>query len=295
MKSPHTCWLLFLTFASFISVRLTVADGTTDPIALTFFGWSDQHVQTNGDAGHLVPAIEAMNALPGTEYPPEIGGRVAEPAFVFGCGDITEWPTHAAIAAYDKLITDRLRFPTFDVLGNHDEGGKVPSDTAKNWLIKRHGALNYTFERGGIHFVVVYSQYDENLNDPAQPLTQEALHFVQESLTQLPDRAPTILATHLCFDAMTNRDALVDTLGDANVIAILGGHYHKAKVDRYRGRSFVQLPSPAPGSPGEIMVIRVDSSHIIAIPFDYQQQRWADNPRKRLDLQLRQEELSTAK
>ncbi len=36
---------------------------------LTFFGWSDQHVQTSGDAKHLVPAIDAMNALPGTKYP----------------------------------------------------------------------------------------------------------------------------------------------------------------------------------------------------------------------------------
>jgi hypothetical protein len=35
---------------------------------LTFFGWSDQHVQTDGDARHLVPAIDAMNALPGTDY-----------------------------------------------------------------------------------------------------------------------------------------------------------------------------------------------------------------------------------
>ncbi len=294
MKTSHRIWLLLLTIAFFASVRLTLAEETTAPVSLTFFGWSDQHVQTDGDASHLVPAIEAMNALPGTEYPPEIGGRVAEPAFVFGCGDITEWPTHAAIGAYDKLITDRLRFPTFDVLGNHDEGGKVPSDTAKNWLIERHGALSYTFERGGIHFVVVHSKYDETLNDPAQPLTEEALHFVQESLSKLPKRASAILATHLCFDAMTNRDALIDALGDANVIAILGGHYHKAKVDRYRGRYFVQLPSPAPGSPEEVMVIRVDSSRIIAVPFDYQQKRWEDNPKKRLDLQLRAEDLSAA-
>jgi len=37
-----------------------------------------------------------MNSLPGREFPAEIGGRVAEPSFVLGCGDITEWPTAAA-------------------------------------------------------------------------------------------------------------------------------------------------------------------------------------------------------
>ena len=63
---------------------------------LTFFGWSDQHVQTNGDAKHLEPAIEAMNALPGTKFPEAIGGTVERPAFVFGACDITECLTHSA-------------------------------------------------------------------------------------------------------------------------------------------------------------------------------------------------------
>ena len=60
--------------------------------ALTIFGWSDQHVQTDGDGSHLVPAIDAMNKLPQTDYPAGIGGKVAEPNFVIGLGDITEWP-----------------------------------------------------------------------------------------------------------------------------------------------------------------------------------------------------------
>ena len=52
-----------------------------------------------------------MNALPGTEYPSKFGGKVAKPAFVFGCGDITEWPTHAARDTYNELLTKRLQFP----------------------------------------------------------------------------------------------------------------------------------------------------------------------------------------
>ena len=74
---------------------------------LTFFGWSDQHIQTNGDGHHLAPAIDAMNRLPGTKYPDRFGGTVAAPAFVFGCGDITEWPTKAACDTYNDLVTRR--------------------------------------------------------------------------------------------------------------------------------------------------------------------------------------------
>ena len=70
---------------------------------LTFFGWSDQHVQTDGNGDHLLPAIDAMNSLPGTKFPEAMGGEVGVPAFVFGCGDITEWPSRAAIERYDGV------------------------------------------------------------------------------------------------------------------------------------------------------------------------------------------------
>jgi len=93
------------------------------PVGLTFFGWSDQHVQTNGDGGHLVGAIEGMNGLAGRGYPAGVGGVVGKPAFVFGLGDITEWPARAARDTYDRLITKRLKLPSYDVAGNHDTGG----------------------------------------------------------------------------------------------------------------------------------------------------------------------------
>jgi len=268
--------------------RAVSADVGSDEPTLTFFGWSDQHVQTDGDAKHLIPAIDAMNALPGTPYPESIGGKVAEPAFVFGCGDITEWPTHAAMKAYDQLITERLKFPAYDILGNHDEGGKVPSETMRKWLVSRHGAPSYTFCRGGIQFIALFSKYDENLANPAQPLAEEALEFLRRRLAGLPEETPVIVATHLCFDAITNRDSLCQAIGDANVIAILGGHYHKAKVDKYRGYNFIQLPSPAAGSPSEFTVVRITSDRLVAIPYDYRKSQWSDDPKKRLDARIRE-------
>ncbi len=274
-----------LRLFAFLTLGLFASTAPADE--LTFFGWSDQHVQTDGNGDHLLPAIDAMNGLPGTPYPESIGGKVAEPAFVFGCGDISEWPTHAAMKTYDGLIAGRLKFPAYDIVGNHDEGGKSPSETMKKWVLSRHKALSYTFDAGGVHFVCVFSKYDETLNNPAQPLTDEALEFVRTSLAKLPPEAPAIVAAHLCYDAMTNRDALVDAIGDANVLAILGGHYHKAKVDRYRDRNFIQLPSPAPGSPSEVMVIRITSDRLVAIPYDYEKMQWDETPRKRLDIAIR--------
>ena len=93
--------------------------------ALTFFGWSDQHTNTSGDTSRLHPFVDAMNTMAGTSWPKVIGGKVAKPSLVIGAGDITEWPTNAAMKGYDALLNERLKFPAYDVLGNHDDGGRA--------------------------------------------------------------------------------------------------------------------------------------------------------------------------
>lgn len=258
-----------------------------DEPGLTFFGWSDQHVTVSGDGQHLLPAIDAMNSLPGQNYPAAIGGSVVAPAFVLGCGDISEWPTAAARDTYAQLITKRLKFPSYDVVGNHDEGGQSPSETIKNWIRARHGELSYTFDRGGVHFIILFSKYDESLHSPAQPVSPAALTFLRADLAKSDPGTPVVVALHLCFDAITNREEFVAALGDANVLLVLSGHYHKAKVDRFRGVNFVQLPSPAPNGSHEVTVIRITAVQLIAAPYQYKSRTWSEGPGKVLNVPIR--------
>lgn len=258
-----------------------------DENVLTFFGWSDQHVKVDGDGSHLIGAIDAMNKLPGRTYPAQISGKVDEPNFVMGLGDISEWPSAAARDTYERLITKRLKFRSFDVEGNHDSGGLSPSPVVHDWLIKRYGALSYTFDRKGVHFVALYSKYDESLNNPAQPIAKDALEYLRKDLAKVPAGTPVVVATHLCFDAITNRDEFIDAFGNANVILVLGGHYHKAAVNIYRGVNFVQLPSPAPGSAREVTVLRIESDRLVAIPFDYEKDQWCADLKKILDVKIK--------
>lgn len=255
--------------------------------ALTFFGWSDQHVQVDGHGEHLIPAIDAMNSLAGRAYPETVGGVVAKPTFIFGLGDISEWPSRAALDTYEQIITKRLKFPSFDIAGNHDIGGLSPSDTVLNWLIERHGSLRYTFEKSGVVFIGLFSEYDESLNNPAQPISKPALDYLRKTLAKVPEGKPVVVATHLCFDAITNRDEFVDAFGKANVILVLGGHYHKAVVSQYHGIHFVQLPSPEPKSAGEFTVIRITETRLVAVPFNYRENRWATEKPKILDVSIK--------
>ena len=269
--------------AALLTVLLAAGGLWAEEGGLTFFGWSDQHVPVDGNGAHLVPAIDAMNGLPGRPYPEAIGGVVGKPAFVFGCGDVSEWPSRAARDTYEQLITKRLKFPSYDVAGNHDIGGLSPNDTILDWLRQRYGTLRYTFEKDGVLFIALFSEYDESLNNPAQPVSQAALDYLRQTLAKVPKGKPVVVATHLCFDAITNRDQLVDAFGDANVILVLGGHYHKATVHQYRGINFVQCPSPEPKSSGEFTVVRITSDRLVAIPFNYRDNQWVTDQRTILD------------
>jgi len=269
------------------SLSIAAGAGNDQESILTFFGWSDQHVQVDGNGEHLVPAIDAMNSLAGKAYPEAIGGVVEKPAFVFGLGDISEWPSRAAKDTYEQLIAKRLKIPSFDIAGNHDIGGLSPSDTVLDWMIQRHGALRYTFEKSGVVFIALFSEYDESLNNPAQPISKPALDYLRKALAKVLEGKPVVVATHLCFDAITNRDEFVDAFGKANVILVLGGHYHKAVVSQYRGINFVQLPSPEPKSAGEFTVLRISENRLVAIPFNYRENHWATEKPKILDVSIK--------
>ena len=258
---------------------------TTQPaVGLTFFAWSDPHVKTDGDGKHLEAPIDAMNQLAGKPYPKAIGGKIAKPAFVFGAGDITEWPTTAAKNTYNQLITKRLKIPSYDIAGNHDSGGKAVSATIHKWLIARHGALTYTFDKGGVRFLALHSKFDPD-GKPAQPFTKESLGRLRTELAKTPKGMPVVVGTHLSFVSATNVGELVKAFGDANVILWMGGHYHKAAVRKQKRFNFIQLPSPKSDFP-EVTVVRITSDRLVAVPWDYAKKAWTTNQRKILDVKI---------
>ncbi len=252
--------------------------------ALTFFGWSDQHVKTDGNASRLMPFVEAMNVMPGTPFPLKADGKVAEPSFVIGTGDVTEWPTNAAMRGYDEVLNKHLKWKAYDVLGNHDDGGHAFSPTMLNWSRKRHGGLSYVFEAKGVKFIALWSKFDPR-GKPSQPLTKEALDYLRKQLAKTPKEQPVVLFTHLCHDAMTNRDELVEAVGKANVILVLGGHYHYSSVNKYRGLNFVQLPSPK-SKYTEFTILRITTDRLLAMPYDFVKKEWVQGVRKVLDVAI---------
>lgn len=272
MRVPRPLATLFV--ALLVVGRIGAEPQPEPRAALTLYGWSDQHVLPDGGYEHCLPSIEALRALPGTPYPDAIGGAVGEPAFVLSAGDLTEWPSHAAVEGYEAL-TRLLPWPTHEVAGNHDDGGEAPSETLLDFLRTKHGGLDYSFDAGGVHFVCLFTSLPRGATSPEGPVFPQTLSYLREDLSRLDPDQPTIVVMHHCLDSLTNKGELADALADRNVMAILGGHYHKAVVGELAGIACHQLPSPKSDEPA-VSVIRVTGERLTICSLRVSDRAWLD-------------------
>jgi hypothetical protein len=152
---------------------LTAALGESPAWAanVTFFSFSDPHYKlpdTNGN-----PTVSVINTLPGTSYPPEIGGVVQKPRAIVMQGDLID---DGAVAArypiqWTNFLADfgvngegRCIFPVFEGVGNHDLNPNLfvfEQVKARNLVRKNLGYISnissngyhYSWDWDGVHFV----------------------------------------------------------------------------------------------------------------------------------------------
>ncbi len=246
--------------------------------SLTFLAWSDQHVSYDGNAPNLTAAIDAMNAIEGTPYPPEVGGSVARPAFVLGCGDCTDWPTRAAVNAFARA-TERLRYVSYNAIGNHDVGDDDYTSLMARWITARHGGASYTFTAGRVRFIVLSHHF--NSKEQIEPAAQVRL---REQLALDPNR-PTVVVTHYSMEAISNKEQFASCFESGNVIICLGGHHHRASAGEWQGHPYYQLPSPTTSS--EFCVVRITSDRVLVLAYNHAMRRWVDRADCRLDVAIR--------
>lgn len=228
---------------------------TTPPARndITFFGTTDTHYSDGPPAGARV-RIDAMNALPGTPYPDSVGGAVAEPRGVVFTGDLTnasqeiEWSRFTLDFGING--EGRLRFPVYELTGNHDAGNTevgfgYPQEGIR-WrnqyrpgiVNKSASGLNYSWDWDSVHFLA--------MNEDATPLVPDSLPFLKADLEKNVGTSgrPVVVLMHY---GVANKDwfstiwwtpgerqAFHESIKNYNVIAILHGHtYNSGWFDSY--------------------------------------------------------------
>lgn len=166
----------------------------------------------------LLRAIAAVNALE------------QQPDFVVFTGDLTQTTDDPALRRTRlrefKEIASGLKVRDVRFFaGEHD----AALDRGEAYLEIFGGALNYTFEHRGVHFIVL-----DNTSQPAPVLGQGQLEWLQRDLAQRPAEAPIVVLTHRPLFALypqwdwATRDgaAAIEMLLAHKNVTVFYGHIH---------------------------------------------------------------------
>ena len=166
----------------------------------------------------LTRAIAAVNAL---EQPPD---------FVVFTGDLTQTTDDPRVRRTRlrefKELASGLRVKDVRFFaGEHD----AALDRGEAYLEVFGGALNYTFDHKGVHFIVL-----DNISQPAPVLGEAQLEWLRRDLDARPKEAPIVVLTHRPLFALypqwdwATRDgqAAIDALMPYRNVTVFYGHIH---------------------------------------------------------------------
>ena len=110
---------------------------------------------------------------------------------------------HENMALFDNYAAGlaRVGYPTWNVIGNHDNDTAAADDDAAAVPFEEHfGPRNYSFNVGGIHFVVldnlIMKMGTERLNAYDQGLTDEIWTWLQGDMAYIPTTATVMIFAH---------------------------------------------------------------------------------------------------
>jgi hypothetical protein len=289
MKTGHGL-VVVLTFVLFLSALGSAVDVVPAPVGsaaapqaeapasapptVTFFVASDSHFGARGMDELNRVLVQQMNDLPGTEYPPEIGGRVETPRGVVFTGDTTDEGLLEQFAEFEKVygLTGRdglLRYPVYESIGNHDLNSDSP---IRERARERHGGIDYAWSWADIRMICLDMYPDTRTTE-----------WLSRELKRLgPDR-PVIVYFHYSIEGYYSNNwdsdekmAFARALKGSNVLAIFHGHEHRVGQYLWQGH-----PVFRPGSPRHsshfFLVVRVRTGDLTVVAWDFDKRRWAQS------------------
>jgi cytolysin (calcineurin-like family phosphatase) len=242
-----------------------------EPPTITFFVASDSHFGARGMEEVNRRLVEQMNGLPGTAYPPEVGGLVETPRGVLFTGDTTDNGHLEEFATFERFygLTGReglLRYPVFETIGNHDLNQNSP---VKERVRQRHGSINYAWDWGDLRLICLDMYPDAG-----------TVSWLARELDRLGPSRPVILFFHYSIEGHYSdswedeeKDAFAKAIEGHNVLAIFHGHEHGAGHYMWRGHPVFRPGAPRHSSHA-FLVVRVGPTEMAVAAWDFDNRRW---------------------
>jgi 3',5'-cyclic AMP phosphodiesterase CpdA len=192
-----------------------------------------------------------------------------EPDFIVFTGDLTHTTDDADVRRKRmgefKEIASGLKTKNLKFLpGEHD----ASLDEGKAYE-ENFGALHYSFDHKGIHFVAL-----DNVSDPGASVGDKQIEWLKSDLAKLDREAPLVVLAHRpLFDLYpqwdwSTRDGakVVDVLQAHKNVTVFYGHIHQenhhktGEIEHHSAKSLI-FPLPAPGSVPKKAPVPWDATH----------------------------------
>jgi hypothetical protein len=207
--------------------------------------WGFDGANINPDfQGTLKKAVAAVNGL----------GE--QPDFVVFTGDLTQLTADAKIRrdrmAEFRDIVSGLKVKTVRFMPGEHDASLDRGEAYQQFF----GDSHYTFDHGGVHFIVL-----DNVSDPMAAVGEKQLQWLQADLKQIKNDARIVVLTHRpLFDLAPDWDwatrdgaAVIDALMPHPNVTVLYGHIHQehhhmtGHIAHHAAKSLMWA-LPAPGS-----------------------------------------------
>lgn len=144
-------------------------------------------------------------------------------------GDIV-WDNHDLFPDYNNAVR-QCRIPFFQAKGNHDMDYRLGgNETSAITFKKNYGPVNYSFNRGQVHYVVLDDVfYLGTEREYEGRITQDQLDWLQKDLSFVSKDHLLIVSLHIPVYNVKNKEDLYALLKPFSKCHIMSGHTHYNK------------------------------------------------------------------
>lgn len=220
----------------------------------------------------ILKLIESMNTI-SDKFLPVFNQKVPIPSGVIVCGDLTQNGYDNQWIEYTRLFgltgkDGKLKFPVFDIPGNHDLRNRAYTLTRMN---QRQGGTLYFRDFNDLRIVAL-----------GEAPSQQDLKKLMKILARTGKNRPVILFMHFplygpysktWFTADTYTESLYNIIKEFNILAILHGHFHGSGYYKWKGFDVYNIGS-VKHSQKDFGVIRVTDNYFFFGAWHLETQKW---------------------
>lgn len=130
-----------------------------------------------------------------------------------------------------KALMGSSRMPVFTTIGNHDKvpGTHTSLPRTTTDFSKVFGPVNYSFNRGDVHFVCLDNVIYTNSSDYGGGFTASQIEWLKQDLKYVPKSKMVIVFFHIPVrgtSSVKNRSLFLDALQGFAEVHLMSGHTH---------------------------------------------------------------------